>query len=778
MTTRSTRTLVAATAVWASMWISHTSPADAGGTPLTAVRVAQGVTGAVLVTAPPDDFGRLFIVQQGGTIRILNLVTGQLLPTPFLNIASQIVSGGEQGLLGLAFHPDFATNGFFFVSFTNSSGSSVIRRYTVSTTNPNVADTSTAFPIILQSQPASNHNGGMIAFGPDGYLYFGLGDGGGGNDSFNTSQNTGTRLAKMLRLDVDGPDAFPASANDNFAIPATNPFVGPGNPLDEIWAIGLRNPWRWSFDRLTGDLWIADVGQGAWEEIDFQPAASLGGENYGWRCMEGNVCTGLGACTCFSAALTGPIHVYSHSLGCSVSGGNVYRGMAIPDLDGTYFFADFCTARIWSLRYDGTSVSAFEERTSELDPPGTITIGSIAGFGEDAMGEVYICDLGGEVFKIVPANIASLDCNDNFIVDSIEFALGLALDCDANGMLDVCEIDAGTAIDCDDNGLIDSCEFAAGTASDCNANGLIDSCEIDAGTAIDCDANGLIDACEFAAGTAPDCNANGLIDACEIAAGTAIDCDANGLIDTCEFAAGTASDCNANGVIDACDIAAGTETDCNANGLVDDCELLAGTAVDCNANGVIDSCDVANGVLDCNLNEVPDECELAAGTDFDCNGNGLLDSCDLAFFFEFDCNLNLIPDSCELTAGTVPDCNANNVPDSCDIAAGTSMDVELNGIPDECEAAQFVRGDCNGDASVNVADAIFLLSFLFGSTGGVLACADACDINDDGGLDVADPISELSGLFGGGPLPPAPHPGCGPDPTNENLECDVFSGCP
>lgn len=728
------------TALLIGSLVSFGNLAHGGGTPLTSVRIAQGVSGVVLVTAPPDDFSRLFIVQQGGIIRILNLVNRQLLPTPFLNIASQIVSGGEQGLLGLTFHPDYATNGFFYVSFTNTGGNSVIRRYTVSATNPNVADTTTAFPILLQSQPAGNHNGGMIDFGPDGYLYFGLGDGGGANDTFNTSQNPGTRLAKMLRIDVDGPDAFPANANDNFAIPPTNPFVGPGNPLDEIWATGLRNPWRWSFDRLTGDLWIGDVGQGAWEEIDFQPASSVGGENYGWRCMEGNSCTGLGACTCFSAALTDPVHVYSHALGCSVTGGNIYRGMAIPDLDGSYFFGDFCSARIWSFRYNGVSVSAFEERTVELDPAGIVTIGSISGFGEDAMGEVYICDLNGQVFKIVPANIASVDCNNNLIVDTIEFALGLALDCNNNGLLDSCEIVAGTAEDCDANGMIDSCEFAAGTAADCNANGLIDSCEI--------------------------------------AAGTATDCDANGLIDSCEFAAGTAVDCNSNGVIDACDIAAGTETDCNLNGLVDACELMAGTALDCNSNGVIDSCDTANGVLDCNLNDVPDSCELAAGTAFDCNSNGILDSCDIAFFFEFDCNLNTIPDSCEITAGTALDCNSNNIPDSCDIANMTSIDIDMNGIPDECEAAQLVRSDCNGDGNRDVADAIFLLNFLFGSTGAALACEDACDVNDDGALDVADPISNLSGLFGGGPLPPAPHPMCGPDPTNDNLDCDTFATCP
>lgn len=678
---------------------------DAGGTPLTAVRVAQGVGQALYVTSPPNDFERLFIVQRTGVIRILNIVTGQLLSTAFLNISSQVgTSPNERGLLGLAFHPDYATNGFFYVCYTNTAGTSLVRRYTVSSTNPNVADTGSAFTILTQGQPEWNHNGGMIAFGPDGYLYIGFGDGGGGGDTFGNSQNLGTRLAKMLRIDVDGPDAFP-SANDNFAIPPTNPFVGPGNPLDEIWALGLRNPWRWSFDRLTGDMWIADVGQGTWEEIDFQPASSLGGENYGWRCMEGNHCFGsaVGACTCNSTTLTDPIWEYSHSASrCSITGGYVYRGMAIPDLDGTYFYADYCTGEIWSIRYNGVSVTDFEARTAELDPPGVITIGSISSFGEDAMGELYIVDLGGEVFKIVPANIASLDCNGNFIVDSIEFALGLAVDCNNNSIMDACEITANPTLDCDDNGQIDACEFTAGTAIDCNANGVIDSC----------------------------------------------------------------------------DIAAGTSTDCNTNGIVDSCELTAGTALDCNSNGVIDTCDIAGGLIDCNLNDIPDECELASGTEFDCNTNGILDTCDIAFGLAQDCNLNTIPDGCEIGSANAPDCNTNGVIDSCDIGAGTSLDANLNGIPDECEASQLIRGDCNADGSFNVADAVSVLDFLFGSTGGGVDCEDSCDVNDDGSINIADAVAALDGLFGGGNLPAAPHPTCGPDPTMDNLGCDQFSPCP
>jgi hypothetical protein len=235
-----------------------------------------------------------------------------------------------------------------------------------------------------------------MQFGPkDGYLYIGTGDGGSEGDPGNRSQDPGLLLGKMLRIDVD--DGNP------YTNPPTNPFYGPGDPLDEIWALGLRNPWRWSFDRLTGDMYIGDVGQDQREEIDFQSAASTGGENYGWRCMEGFRCTGLTGCTCNDPGLTLPIYEYTHSVGCAVMGGYVYRGNAVPDLQGTYFFADYCSNKIWSFRYDGTTVTDFMDRTAELAPGGGLSISSIVSFGEDAWGEMYICDSsGGELFKIVP----------------------------------------------------------------------------------------------------------------------------------------------------------------------------------------------------------------------------------------------------------------------------------------------------------------------------------------------------------------------------------------
>ncbi len=676
-----------------ALWCVAPVAVDAGTTPLSTRLVTNGVSRAVLVLAPAGDYERLFIVQQQGIVRIYDMVNGNLLPTPFLNIDSLVgggTSGGdERGFLGMAFHPDYATNGFFYVSYTNNAGTSTIARYSVSTTNPNVANPSSAQTVLTQAQPFSNHNGGMIAFSPiDGYLYIGFGDGGSGNDPQGNGQNTNTRLGKMLRIDVDGGTPF--------AIPPSNPFVGPGAPLDEIWATGVRNPWRFSFDRDTGDLWIADVGQNAVEEISFQPATSTGGENYGWRCMEGNSCTGLGQCTCFAATLTDPIQSYGHSQGCSITGGYVYRGCSMPDMHGIYFYSDFCSSTMWSLKYNGVSISEFTNRTAELNPPGPLAIAGVSGFGEDAYGEIYVCDhSGGEIFKIVPADIATRDCDGNFIDDACEIAVGAVVDCNTNGISDVCDVASGVETDCNGNGVADSCEVAS---FDCNTNGLHDACEIDAGTS----------------------------------------------------------------------------DDCNTDMIPDECQIAG---FDCNANGVIDSCDIAAGLIDCDLDGVPDACQLAAGTAQDCNNNTLLDICEITLGVAEDCDADGLIDGCEIDADPTLDCNTNGLLDTCDILSGGSLDTNSNGIPDDCEAAQFVRGDCNIDLAIDLADAINVLNFLFAGTIPSLPCEDACDANDSGNLDLADAIFTLGTLFAGGPNPPAPHPGCGPDPSDDPLGCDQTS-CP
>jgi glucose/arabinose dehydrogenase len=424
-----------------------------------ATRIAVGLSNPLFVTAPEGDFNRAFIVEQRsgsiGRIRLFNLTTNTLQPTPYLSI-SPVSTGSEQGLLGLAFHPDFLNNGYFWVNYTNSSGTTVIARYQAAAPY----DTSTSAvaagtTVLTVPQPFSNHNGGWIGFGPDGYLYIGMGDGGSGNDPNGNGQNINSLLGKMLRIDVDGADnipgnadddGFPADANRLYSNPADNPFAGAGVAgADEIYFTGLRNPWRNSFDRLTGDFYIGDVGQNAWEEIDFvhADAPPTPVKNFGWRCMEGNACTGLSGCTCNAATLTRPIWVYSHaSGGCSITGGVVYRGCAIPSLQGTYFFADYCTSQIWSFNYDrsGNPVGSVTNRTAQLAPGGGVSVNSITSFGQDARGEVYICDQGGEVFKIVPTPM--VDCNNNMQPDGCDIAIDPGLDTDNDGVIDACETSA------------------------------------------------------------------------------------------------------------------------------------------------------------------------------------------------------------------------------------------------------------------------------------------------------------------------------------------------
>lgn len=407
-----------------------------GETQLSSVRVASGLIRPIFATHAPGDYTRLFVIEKAGVIKILNLKTGVVNATPFLDINS-LVGGGnstndERGLLGLAFHPNYQENGFFYVDYTNNSNNTTIRRYSVSA-NPDIADSGSGTTLLTIIQPFTNHNGGWLGFGPnDGYLYIGTGDGGSSCDPSQRAQDiTAQLLGKLLRIDVDGGPPY--------GIPPDNPFVGVTGD-DEIWAFGLRNPWRPSFDRLTGDLYIADVGQFTWEEINFQSADSAGGENYGWDCTEGLVCPApgcaAGACGCADSDLVDPFHVYSHSSGCSITGGYVYRGCAIPDLQGDYFFADYCSATIWSGEYNGSGFDNFQVRTTELAPGGGLSIASVTSFGEDERGELYICDQnGGEVFKIIPrlysVPFTELTCDLSVGVEDLLVLLGeWSPDCD------------------------------------------------------------------------------------------------------------------------------------------------------------------------------------------------------------------------------------------------------------------------------------------------------------------------------------------------------------
>ena len=368
---------------------------------ITATRVASGLNQPVFTGAPAGDPGRLFIVEKTGLIKVLDLNTGQVLATPFLDVSSQILTDGERGLLGLAFDPNYASNGLFYVYLINTSGNTEIRSYHVSA-NPNVADAASATPIITVPQPAaSNHKAGWLGFGPDGYLYAALGDGGGGGDTFHTGQNINDLLGNVLRLDVHG-DAFPGDATKNYAIPADNPFVGTAG-ADEIFAFGLRNPWRNSFDRALGTFYIADVGQDHWEEIDIGQK----GANYGWNTFEGpDLYPGGDPLT--GGPAVAPIYAYDHTVGHSITGGYVYRGEG-EALQGQYFFADFIQNKVFTLRFNGSSWVA-TERTSQIIPD-VGTVNSPSSFGEDARGNLYLVDFGGEIFKLTPM-VASADQAD------------------------------------------------------------------------------------------------------------------------------------------------------------------------------------------------------------------------------------------------------------------------------------------------------------------------------------------------------------------------------
>jgi glucose/arabinose dehydrogenase len=345
----------------------------------------RGFTSPVGVTHADDGSGRVFVVEQGGRIRIVK--SGVLQPAPFLDIAARISAGGERGLLGLAFPPDYARRGYFYVNYTNTAGNTVISRFQRSASNPDAADPASEQILLTIAQPFANHNGGQLAFGPaDRMLYVGMGDGGDGGDPGNRAQNPQQLLGKILRLDTETGRPF------TYTTPASNPFVTNAAFRPEIWALGVRNPWRFSFDRATADLFIADVGQGSFEEIDFQPAASAGGENYGWRIMEGTHCFNPNPCS--MAGLTLPVVEYGHGAGdCSVTGGHVYRATTYPRMQGLYFYGDFCSGRIWALR----RVSGNWQSTLLLD-----TSIQISAFGEDESGNLFVASYGtGELFPLV-----------------------------------------------------------------------------------------------------------------------------------------------------------------------------------------------------------------------------------------------------------------------------------------------------------------------------------------------------------------------------------------
>lgn len=356
---------------------------------------ASGFNSPVSIKHAGDS--RLFVVEQDGVIKVVN-ANGSVNATPFLDIDARVIdTGNERGLLGLAFHPQYMSNGFFFVNYINNSGDTVVSRFITNPPNGDVADPNTEEILLTISQPFSNHNGGDLAFGNDGYLYIATGDGGSGGDPDNYSQNLNSLLGKMLRINVNN-----AQGGNNYAIPADNPFVGNGSALDEIWAYGLRNPWRFSFDSLTHDMWIGDVGQGNIEEIDFMESTSSGGENFGWRCYEGNSAYNTTGCPDIGT-LTFPVAQYTHSASgafkCSITGGYRYRGTAFPNFYGLYFFADYCSNEIGTLTPNGSGWDmAF---SNQFSGNGWTT------FGEALDGELYIAGRNtGNIYHIVDASLS------------------------------------------------------------------------------------------------------------------------------------------------------------------------------------------------------------------------------------------------------------------------------------------------------------------------------------------------------------------------------------
>ena len=369
-----------------------TGVASAAGTNIDAIFVTSEFLAPTFLTAPPLDATRVFVTEREGYVRILNLADNSVNPVPFLDINDLTTTGGERGLFSMAFDPDYETNGRFYISYTNTGGDLVLARYEVDPGDPNVADESTREELLLVPHPgASNHNGGQVQFSPDGYIYWSMGDGG------SNSQDDMTMLGKMLRLDVDH-DAPPF-----VSVPPTNPhFVDGTTDLEYVWAKGLRNPWRFSFDRATGDLYIGDVGAGDREEIDYQPASSTGAENYGWPIFEGSTCNN-GPCPDPPTGFTFPIHEFSHGQSCAVMGGFVYRGCAMPDFHGTYFFSDLCGAYIRTFEVVGGTLMDFADRTTDAKSAGAMFTGVVS-WGQDARGEIYIINGNNSIYRMEPGN--------------------------------------------------------------------------------------------------------------------------------------------------------------------------------------------------------------------------------------------------------------------------------------------------------------------------------------------------------------------------------------
>jgi len=386
--------------------------------------VASGLNLPVYATAPAGDASRVFVLElYSGLIRLVK--DGVVQPTPFLDLSATILGNGERGLLGMAFHPDFATNRFFYVFYNTLDGATNLVRYRASPSNPDVSQTNGQLMLKI-GQPFKEHNGGMLQFGPDGMLYVSTGDGGGALDPLNQAQDLTSLLGKILRLDVDS--GFP------YAIPADNPFVATPGARGEIFAYGLRNPWRFSIDLPTGALFIGDVGADTIEEVNYLPGGTSG-QNFGWRCKEGVFCTGQSGCVCPASSFTDALFEYFQSPGCAVIGGFVYRGQDLVGHQGRYFFTDYCDASVISFDWQGGVVSDIRDHSAEMIPPDGSQFWLVPSFGLDGRGELLIVSQIGNVYRVVPL----ADCDGDGVSDSVEIATGTAFDVNGDGLPDECQ---------------------------------------------------------------------------------------------------------------------------------------------------------------------------------------------------------------------------------------------------------------------------------------------------------------------------------------------------
>lgn len=393
--------------------------------PLATELIVGGLQDPVWLTTPPGDSSRLYVLEQT-TGRVQIVENGEVALLPFLDLSADLTVSGEEGLLSLAFHPDYDVNRRVFVYWNDATSDAVLKEFEALPDGTGVIPGSEV-ELLRIPKPFPQHNGSFLAFGPDRMLYLSIGDGGGASDPFQNSQDLSTLLGTVLRLDVDGGVPY--------AIPPDNPFVDVPGARGEIWHYGLRNPWRGSFDSQAGTLWIGDVGQVTREEVNFVPAG-VGGVNFGWPCAEGVLVTGQ--CSEPPPGLSMPFYDYDHNDGCAVLGGYVYRGDAIPSLKGTYLFGDYCTSRVWSLKYDGQDITEFADRSTEL--LGGLGFDLLSSFGEDSDGELYILRyFTGEVLKIVGAPELA-DCDNNGIPDPDQVANGTSFDINGNGLLDSCEL--------------------------------------------------------------------------------------------------------------------------------------------------------------------------------------------------------------------------------------------------------------------------------------------------------------------------------------------------